>query len=61
MWMLNNAKEDEAILAKMASRQLILTLASIHATSMAVSHALYDLCAHPEWFEPLRREIEELL
>ncbi|TGO61973.1 hypothetical protein BCON_0023g00310 [Botryotinia convoluta] len=60
-WMVDNATDVENQSDQMASRQLILTLASIHTTSMAVSHALFDLCAHPEFFEPLREEIERVL
>lgn len=60
-WMVDNATDVENQPDQMASRQLILTLASIHTTSMAVSHALFDLCAHPEFFEPLREEIDGVL
>ncbi|KAF2012099.1 cytochrome P450 [Aaosphaeria arxii CBS 175.79] len=59
-WMVDNATGAEATPAEMTSRQLILTLASIHTTALALSHALYDLCAHPEVVEPLREEIKEV-
>jgi cytochrome P450 len=59
-WMLDNAAGDEAAPTEMTSRQLILTLASIHTTALAITHALFDLCAHPEYLEPLRQEIEEV-
>ncbi|KAF2026975.1 putative cytochrome P450 monooxygenase [Setomelanomma holmii] len=59
-WMLDNATGDEADPTEMTSRQLILTLASIHTTALAITHALFDLCAHPEYLEPLRQEIEEV-
>ena len=26
-----------------------------------ITHALYDLAAHPEWFTPLREEIEPII
>lgn len=44
----------------MSTRQAILTLASIHTTSMAAANILFDLCAHPEWFPVLREEIENI-
>ncbi|KAF2198556.1 cytochrome P450 monooxygenase [Delitschia confertaspora ATCC 74209] len=59
-WMLDNATGTEADPTEMANRQLILTLASIHTTSLAVTHTLYDLCAHPEYFDPLREEIRNV-
>ena len=59
-WMLDNAIGTEAEPAEMTSRQLILTLASIHTTALAIAHVLFDLCAHPEYLEPLRQEIGEV-
>lgn len=56
-WMMDNGTEEENRLEQMASRQTILTLASIHTTSMAVSNLLFDLCANPQWFPVLREEI----
>ncbi|KAF2688532.1 putative cytochrome P450 monooxygenase [Lentithecium fluviatile CBS 122367] len=59
-WMVDHASGTEADPAEMSSRQLILTLASIHTTAMALSHALFDLCAHPDHINPLREEIDEV-
>lgn len=60
-WMIENGNEKENRSDKMAARQLVLTLASIHTTATAVSHALFDLCAHPELLEPLQKELEACL
>ncbi|KAI1433455.1 cytochrome P450 [Xylaria sp. CBS 124048] len=57
-WMMDHGNEEENRVDKMAARQAILTLASIHTTSMAVSNMVFDLCAHPEWFAVLREEID---
>ena len=38
---------------------LSLTLASSHTTSMALVEAFYDLCAHPEYIEELREEVQQ--
>ncbi|PCG89956.1 Cytochrome P450 [Penicillium occitanis (nom. inval.)] len=46
---------------KLAHRLLILTLAAVHTTSMAATQALFDLCANPEYIEPLREELLEVL
>jgi len=59
-WMIDNAVGNEGDLEEMKCRQLVLTLASIHTTALALSHAFYDLCAHPEYVEPLREEIESV-
>lgn len=59
-WMMDNGNEKENRLDEMATRQSILTLASIHTTSMGVANLLFDLCAHPEWFPVLREEIAEV-
>jgi ent-kaurene oxidase len=59
-WMVDNAQGEEGNLEEMKSRQLVLTLASIHTTALTISHAFYDLCAHPEYVEPLREEIERV-
>ena len=40
----------------LAQRVLSLTLASNHTTTMALTEAIYDLCAHPEYIEELRQE-----
>lgn len=58
-WMMDNGNEKENTLFEMATRQSILTLASIHTTSMGVANLLFDLCAHPEWFPVLREEIAQ--
>ncbi|KAF2198781.1 putative cytochrome P450 [Delitschia confertaspora ATCC 74209] len=60
-WMMDNGNEKENKLPEMAARQSVLTLASIHTTSMGIANMLFDLCAHPKWFEPLRQEVIEVL
>lgn len=61
-WMVTNASsEAEADPKKLASRQLILTLASIHTSVMTVFFALFDLLRYPEYIEPLREEIFALV
>ncbi|KAI1316819.1 cytochrome P450 [Xylariaceae sp. FL0255] len=59
-WMIDHGTEDENRVDKMSARQAILTLASIHTTSMAVANIVFDLCAHPEWFAVLREEIDQI-
>ncbi|KAA8643984.1 hypothetical protein EYZ11_011364 [Aspergillus tanneri] len=56
-WMMDNATPEESHPLDLAHRQLLVSLASIHTTSMQTSHFVYDLCAHPEYYKPLREEI----
>lgn len=60
-WMIDHGTEKEASIPEMAARQCVLTLASIHTTSLSVSNILFDLCMHPQWFPVLRQEIEEVI
>ncbi|KAI1309821.1 cytochrome P450 [Xylaria venustula] len=59
-WMIEEASPEEASVAEMANRQLIMTLASVHTTSTNTSIFLFELCEHPEWFSLLREEIDEV-
>ncbi|KAK9775109.1 putative Cytochrome P450 monooxygenase [Seiridium cardinale] len=58
--MMDLATEQEGDPDKLAHRQLLLSLASIHTTTMATAHAIYDLCAHPEYLEPLQQEVNDV-
>ncbi|WPH04790.1 Hypothetical protein R9X50_00768600 [Acrodontium crateriforme] len=60
-WMMDAADENDGQPHKLAHRQLLLSLASIHTTTMSAAHALYDLCARPEYFEPLREEAKQVI
>lgn len=60
-WMVDFATGNEKSPDNIAQRILILSLASIHTTAMTLTHAMYDLCARPEYFEPLRQERIDVL
>lgn len=60
-WMIDHGTEKERAIPEMAARQCVLTLASIHTTSMSVSNLLFDLCSHPEWFPVLQDEIDSVI
>lgn len=38
-----------------------MSMAAIHTTSMAATAAIYDLAAYPEYIQPLRDEIEQVI
>ena len=60
-WMIDAADKDESQPHKLAHRELLMTLAAIHTSTMAVTHILNDMCAHPEYIQPLREEIENAI
>ena len=62
-WVMDNSKAEGDILSDESISSMLLTggLASIHTTSMAGTHALYDLAAHPEFVHDLREEMKTVL
>ncbi|KID89997.1 cytochrome P450, partial [Metarhizium majus ARSEF 297] len=60
-WMIDHGTEKERTIPEMAARQCVLTLASIHTTSMSVSNLLFDLCSHPEWLPVLQDEVDSVV
>ncbi|KAM5431557.1 hypothetical protein McanMca71_004792 [Microsporum canis] len=60
-WALASANDDSMTAEEQADIQLTLSMAAIHTTSTTVLYCLYDLCAHPEYIEPLREEIKTVL
>ena len=57
-WMIDQARGNDSKPKNIIGKILFLTMASFHASTTAAVHVLYDLCAHPEYFEPLREEIK---
>lgn len=60
-WMMDGADDNDSVPEKLAIRELVMGLASVHTTTMAAAHALYDLCERPEYVEPLREELRTVL
>ena len=60
-WLIDAAVGDDGQSEKLAHRQLIAFLGAAHTSTMAGTHACYDLAAMPEYVEPLRDEISGLL
>lgn len=60
-WMSDSAVGPEKDRAFIASIQLKLSFAAIHTSAAASTQLLYDLCAMPQYIEPLREEIEASL
>jgi len=63
-WMLNERIKrgrQDTNYNYLAQAQLQLSFASIHTTSMALIHLIYDLCAEPQYQDIIRQELEEQL
>lgn len=56
-WMMRAAQAKERDVEDISQRTLLLSLSSIHTTALTITQALYDLCQHPQYFEPLREEV----
>ncbi|EUC27913.1 hypothetical protein COCCADRAFT_63227, partial [Bipolaris zeicola 26-R-13] len=50
-----------SILEFQGRSQMILGLASTHTTSITLQNALYDLAAYPQYLQPLRDELEDMI
>ncbi|KAL8918841.1 MAG: hypothetical protein Q9208_007098 [Pyrenodesmia sp. 3 TL-2023] len=59
--MIEGAQGEDLEPERLAHLQLMVNLAGIHTTSAAITHAIYDLCEHPEYVNALREETEEVL
>ncbi|KAK3385913.1 cytochrome P450 [Podospora didyma] len=58
-WVMESAPKAKPWTAERIVYELIaLWFGSVHITSTTVCFALHDLCLHPEYVEPLRKEIE---
>ncbi|KAK1225930.1 hypothetical protein PQX77_011129 [Marasmius sp. AFHP31] len=61
-WLIQSAPKDELdrwlTPEELGSKLLAVNFVSIHSTSQAFTHGLINLVLHPEYIEPLRREIE---
>ncbi|KAJ7149214.1 cytochrome P450 [Mycena crocata] len=60
-WLLEIAEGEERTAPAIALRILSTNMAAIHTSSMAFTHALFDLTLHPENFLPMREEAERIV
>lgn len=56
-WAMDMGEPDE----KLADFQLFLSAFAVHTTSSALTQMIFDLCQHPEFIEPLREEIRDVV
>lgn len=60
-WMMEIATPKESKPSDLAHLEVVMSLASIHTSQMNAVHVLYDLASRPEYVEPLREEIIQLI
>ncbi|KAI7774920.1 hypothetical protein LA080_007658 [Diaporthe eres] len=60
-WMAEQAKDEERDLKFLAGILLKVSFAAIHTSAAAPAQLLYDLCEHPEFIEPLREEVNNVI
>ncbi|KAI3396499.1 hypothetical protein diail_12119 [Diaporthe ilicicola] len=60
-WMAEQAKGEEQDLKFLAGILLKVSFAAIHTSAAAPAQLLYDLCEHPEFIEPLREELDNVI
>ncbi|TFK43278.1 cytochrome P450 [Crucibulum laeve] len=56
-WLLEDAQGQQRTIRDLSIRVLSVNFAAIHTTSMAFTHALFDLAMHPECVDELREEV----
>ncbi|KAI6785534.1 Ent-kaurene oxidase-like protein [Emericellopsis cladophorae] len=59
-WMVDAAKGNDRNLDVLAMNMLFMTLAGVHTSANTTMHALFDLCANPQFLQPLRDEIQQV-
>ncbi len=60
-YMIEDAEGEDLQPERLAHLLLMANLAGIHTSSVAITHAIYDLCEYPEYVQVLREEIEQVL
>jgi len=60
-WIMDEAKGEETTDRNLTLRILIINFTAIHTSSTTFVHAFYYLAAFPEYMQPLREEVEEVV
>ncbi|KZL83760.1 cytochrome p450 monooxygenase [Colletotrichum incanum] len=60
-WMMKYLPTQDKTSENMGTNQMLLSFAAIHTTSTTTTFALYDLLSRPEYIDPLRKEIEQVM
>ncbi|KAI3390348.1 hypothetical protein diail_10007 [Diaporthe ilicicola] len=60
-WMVDSARGSDRNPDVLSHNMLFLSLAAVHTSAATTIHALFDLCANPEYIEPIRDEVRSAL
>ncbi|KAL0951447.1 hypothetical protein HGRIS_008136 [Hohenbuehelia grisea] len=60
-WLMNESRDDRALLRDLSLRILAVNFAAIHTSSMSFTHALFHLASRPEHAQSLRDEVEAVV
>ncbi|KAF9468818.1 cytochrome P450 [Collybia nuda] len=60
-WLLSEAPSELKTVRDVTLRVLAVNFAAIHTTSLAFTHALYDLASRPSYVTALREEVESVI
>ncbi|KAJ7240650.1 cytochrome P450 [Mycena haematopus] len=60
-WLMQDAAPEDKTVLGIAHRVLILNMAAIHTSTMALVNALFDLTTYPSHIEPMREEVERVV
>jgi len=60
-WLLKRLDNSTITETDLANYQMTLSFAAIHTTTMTTCQAIYDLISRPEYIQPLRDEIEQVI
>ncbi|KZT30762.1 cytochrome P450 [Neolentinus lepideus HHB14362 ss-1] len=60
-WLIEEAQGEERSVRNWALRILTVNFAAIHTSSTSFTHALFHLAANPQFIQPLREEVEDIV
>lgn len=60
-WMVDSARGSDRDPDVLAHNMLFMSLAAVHTSSATTIHALFDFCANPQYVQPIRDEIGEVV
>ncbi|KAH9884927.1 cytochrome P450 [Cubamyces lactineus] len=60
-WILDEGREKGTPFDNIVEKVLLVNFGAIHTSSGTFTHALYNLAAHTEYIQPLRKEVESII
>jgi cytochrome P450 len=60
-WMADSARGTDRDPDVLAHNMLFMSLAAVHTSAATAIHVLFDLCANPEYVQPLRDEVQRVI